>query len=137
MLYSFFLFCLVKNKPIIDSLELNSSVNFDYSQFKLNCYVGSEKIELPILSFADSTLAETKIKIYDFMSREIRKKGKTIDNTLVSMFISSYNRIDLSRLIKDSNGFSLEFVRDCDVTQVLYRSIDIFDRIRDAERFVF
>lgn len=139
MVHSFFLFYLLKNKPIIEKLSLNPELDLNYSQFKLDCHVDSKKIDLPILSFVDSDLAVTKIKIYDYMSKEIRKKGKTADNVVVSMFMYRYNRIDLSRLIigMGPNDYLLEFVQDCDTSIALYCPIIIFDHIKNAEQLAY
>lgn len=138
MVYSFFIFCLVKNKPIIDDLELNTDIDLDYSQFKLKCRVGSEKIGLPIISYADQFFADIKLKVYDYMSKEL-KKGKTKDNVLVTTFIAKDTRIDLSRLIKGEtvDDYLLEFVQNCNTTRVLYSPIVIYDHIKNAEQLVF
>jgi hypothetical protein len=138
MVHSFFLFCLVKEKPIIDSLDLNSAVDLEYSQFKLNCRFGSKQIDLPIVSYVEEFLPTIKLKVYDYMSRELRK-GKTADNVLITMFMYKYSRIDLTRLIKGTNvdDYMLEFVQDCDTTKCVYSPIVIYDHIKSAEQLVF
>ncbi len=138
MVYSFFLFCLVKDKPIIDSLELNTDVDLNYSQFKLKCRIRSQEIELPIISYADQFFADTKLKVYDYMSKEL-KKGKTKDNVLVTAFMFKNARIDLSRLIKGTtvDDYLLEFVQNCETTIALYSPIVMYDHIKNAEQLVF
>jgi hypothetical protein len=109
------------------------------SQFALQGYANEETTIIPVFSFCEESVEQIRIRLYDYIIKEIKRAAKQNDVALVYSTLVNYKRIDLMRIVNHKNQTLFEYTRDCDTSRPLYEPLYVYkyNRVGDVEIMVF